>query len=209
MSEEEPVKLIRKLEKRGRPRGEKRNKKLTHLDAEAGKEITKIKEEHAEYFDCWRCNGQEYTSRNRYEWCTSQGIKTICCGCNGNLIAMRGPKAHKAAKIDPAPLATDTASTAAAAGEEEAEQEQEEASEEEQEEEEEEEQEQEEQQEQEEAPAKKHKHKLEKEAKGKGEGEGEGEGVEDMASSKGGDEQEDDTAAAERALRRLVQALVI
>ena len=57
-----------------------------HLDEEAYKEKKRIKTDLVENFHCFRCN-IEKISRNRYEWKTSTGPKTICNGCHGNLIS--------------------------------------------------------------------------------------------------------------------------
>lgn len=93
--EDAPVKLIVKVEKRGRQRGEKRATKLVFLDGEFAKEIKQIKEERTEHFSCWRCQSEK-TSRIHFLWSTSQGVKTLCNGCNGQLIGRR-PKAPKGA----------------------------------------------------------------------------------------------------------------
>ena len=77
--------------KRGRgdePVREKKIKKAPnlHLDEEAYKQKTRVKSKDIESFHCFRCNIDK-SSRNRYDWKTSDGTKTICNGCYGNLIA--------------------------------------------------------------------------------------------------------------------------
>jgi hypothetical protein len=59
------------------------------LDSEGQAEsIKRITSDAVETFFCFRCN-DERTSTNRYEWTTSAGVKTICNGCNGNLLSAR------------------------------------------------------------------------------------------------------------------------
>jgi len=58
-----------------------------HLDSQAMQEKKHIAAETAEEFYCFRCCVTK-KSKNKYEWHTTEGIKTICNGCNGELAAI-------------------------------------------------------------------------------------------------------------------------
>ena len=62
------------------------NKNLS-LDEQAYKQRKKTKNEAESSFHCFRCN-IEKKSTIKYEWNTSEGVKVLCNGCNGNLTAM-------------------------------------------------------------------------------------------------------------------------
>ena len=82
----------------GRPRGTPRPKKKVFLDQEYAKEFVRIKCE-VRRFQCWRCAVAK-NSKQYYEWKTSQGVKEVCNGCYGNLLAMR-PREPKQPKTKP------------------------------------------------------------------------------------------------------------
>lgn len=80
--------------KRKPPSRESREKKDKSLDGEGlTATIRKIHSETIEDFFCFRCN-ENRSSKNKYEWDTSEGMKIICNGCNGNLLSSR-PKPVK------------------------------------------------------------------------------------------------------------------
>ena len=62
--------------------------KVTRLDYEANESLVKREYDEAMTFMCFRCN-EDKNSKNRFEWSTSEGIKTLCNGCNGFLVAAR------------------------------------------------------------------------------------------------------------------------
>ena len=64
----------------------KKDKNLS-LDEQAYKQIKKTKNEAESSFHCFRCNIKK-KSTIKYEWNTSEGVKVLCNGCNGNLTAM-------------------------------------------------------------------------------------------------------------------------
>lgn len=106
-NDEGVVKTLVKVEKRNRQRFEKRSKKLVYLDSEFGKQIVKCQSDTLDIFNCWRCQ-EEKTSKNKFNWMTSQGTKVICNGCNGNLLAKR-PKTVKTSKVSEDAEAQETA----------------------------------------------------------------------------------------------------
>lgn len=89
---ENPVKVGENLLKVGRGAEPIREKKLKkgkgdrHLDDEAYSEKRLVKTLTPKSFCCFRCNFEK-SSTQTFEWATSEGVKVICNGCNGNLVA--------------------------------------------------------------------------------------------------------------------------
>ena len=78
-----------RIRKRKSPSRETKEKKNKSLDEEGlVGEIKKIHTEEIETFFCFRCQ-EDRCSKNKYEWETSDGVKIICNGCNGNLLSSR------------------------------------------------------------------------------------------------------------------------
>lgn len=83
-----------RIRKRKSPSRESKEKKDKTLDDEGlTGTIKKIHSDTIEEFFCFRCN-ENRSSKNKYEWNTSAGVKIICNGCNGNLLSNR-PKPVK------------------------------------------------------------------------------------------------------------------
>ena len=80
---------VLKLARGDAPVREKKKKLYRNLslDDEAYAEKKLVRTEEVAEFHCFRCNILK-TSRSQYTWKTSQGEKTICNGCNGNLTAL-------------------------------------------------------------------------------------------------------------------------
>ena len=80
----------RRIRKKKHVSQEVKNRFNKSLDGEIlTSTINRVKLEVNETFMCFRCNSEK-VSRSKYEWITSEGLKIICNGCNGNLIAHKG-----------------------------------------------------------------------------------------------------------------------
>ena len=51
--------------------------------------FVRIRRDEAAAFCCARCR-RDKISENAYEWLTPEGLKTICNGCHGELLAKDG-----------------------------------------------------------------------------------------------------------------------
>jgi hypothetical protein len=58
-----------------------------HLDNQASRKKNLLRSDKAEEFYCFRCNADK-KSKLRAEWHTTEGVKIICNGCYGELVAM-------------------------------------------------------------------------------------------------------------------------
>ena len=112
-AKKEKVKAAQNEEKGGF-RVSKRPQKNSSLDNEQPLVLKKIvaelnmKREFRQPFQCFRCNKSK-VSKNTYEWQTSQGVKTICNGCNGFLLSLH----KRLSAADTSPPAADAAADAA------------------------------------------------------------------------------------------------